>query len=333
MGFEHLVVLGASAGGVEAVSAVASRLEPDFPAPICVVVHTSPDFPSMLATLIARAGVLPAEPASSGTLLVPGKIFVAPADHHLLVEPGRLQTSRGPKENRSRPAVDPLFRSAAQVYGPRVIGVVLTGGLDDGTAGLWTIKQLGGIAIVQDPAGAVAPSMPEHALRHVDVDHCVALAEIGPLLNRLARESVHERFVRPSAATSAEVSIARGLDALEAGVEKLGTPSIFACPECHGVLIEVAEGGRTRYRCHTGHAYSRAALQCDQDEKVEQALYSAMRALEERQMLLEQLARQEPDPQRAARLEDDHARARDAVATVRDLIRSTVAATPERVGK
>jgi chemotaxis response regulator CheB len=118
MPFERLVVLGASAGGVEAVSAVASRLEPDFPAPVCVVVHTSPDFPSMLATLIARAGVLPAELASSGTPLVPGKIFVAPPDHHLLVEPGRLQTSRGPKENRSRPAVDPLFRSAAQVYGP-----------------------------------------------------------------------------------------------------------------------------------------------------------------------------------------------------------------------
>jgi two-component system chemotaxis response regulator CheB len=319
MPFEHLVVLGASAGGVEAVSAVASRLEPDFPAPICVVVHTSPDFPSMLAGLVARAGVLPAELASSGTPLVAGKIVVPPADHHLLIEPGRLQTSRGPKENRTRPAVDPLFRSAAQVYGPRVIGVVLTGGLDDRTAGLWTIKQMGGIAIVQDPADAVAPSMPEHALNHVAVDHCVALAEIGPLLNRLVRESVHERSIRPSAATSAEVSIARGLDAMEAGVEKLGTPSIFACPECHGVLIEVAEGGRTRYRCHTGHAAVR------EDEKVEQALYNAMRALEERQMLLEQLAGQEPDPQRAARLGDDHARARDAVATVRDLIRSTVA--------
>ncbi len=322
MPFEHLVVIGASAGGLEAVSAIANRLGPDFPAPICVVIHIAPDSPNLLAALIDRAGPLPAVLAHSGAALVPGTIFVAPADHHMLVQPGRIEVARGPKENRSRPAVDPLFRSAAQVYGPRVIGVILSGGLDDGTAGLWTVKQMGGVAVVHDPTDAFAPSMPYHARQHVAVDHCVPLAELGPLLNQLVRESVHQRPIKPAGATATEIDIALGRNPREAGVENLGTPSIFACPECHGVLIELTEGGRVRYRCHTGHAYSQAALQSEQDGKVEEALYNAMRALEERIMLLERMAAQEPDAARLARLQDELSRNNDAAATVRALITS-----------
>lgn len=324
MAFEHIVVIGASAGGIEAVKAIASRLDQGFPAPICVVIHIAASSPNLLPAIIARAGPLPAELARSGTMLQPGRVYVAPADHHLLIEPARLRISRGPKENRTRPAVDALFRSAAQVYGPRVIGVVLTGGLDDGTAGLWTIKQLGGIAIVQDPADALEASMPENAVRHVQVDHLVPVDEIGSLLNRLVRESVHDRVARPDAALSTEVGIAGGSDPKEAGVHELGTPSIFACPECHGVLLEVDEGGRVRYRCHTGHAYSRATLRAEHDDQVEATLYSAMRAIEERLMLLEQLAGGEGEGAVAVGLRDELGRAREAAATIRNLIRSVV---------
>jgi two-component system chemotaxis response regulator CheB len=323
MSFEHLVVIGASAGGIDAVKAIVSRVDGDFPAPICAVLHVSPSSPNLLPAIVSRAGAVPAELARSGAPLEPGRMYVAPADHHLTVEPGRLRISRGPKENRFRPAIDPLFRSAAQVYGPRVIGVVLTGGLDDGTAGLWTIKQLGGVTIVQDPAGAVEPSMPRSALRHVQVDHVAPIEEIGPLLNRLVRVSVYERPMRPGAALLTEVRIAEGGDPMEAGVQKLGTPSMFACPECHGVLSEVSEGPLVRYRCHTGHAYSRATLQAEQNEQVETTLYNAMRALDERLLMLDQLARHEPDVANAGHLKDALARAREAAATVRNLIAST----------
>lgn len=288
------------------------------------MLHIAPTSPNLLAAIVDRAGPLPAELAQPGMLLEAGRLYLAPADHHLLVEPGRLQIARGPKENRTRPAIDPLFRSAAQVYGPRVIGVVLTGGLDDGTAGLWAIKQLGGIAVVQDPTDAFEASMPQNALQHVTVDHRVQLDQMAPLLNRLVRESVHERPARQAKTLSTEVKIAAGSDPKEAGVHGLGTPSLFACPECHGVLLEIGEGGRVRYRCHTGHAYSRATLLAEHDDQVEAALYSAMRALEERLMLLEQLADLEHNGPVAGRLRDELRRSREATATIRNLIRSVV---------
>src|SRR5687767_3732333 len=157
MAVDRIVVIGASAGGVDALRAIVAALPADFPAPICVVVHTSPQSPSILDQILDRAGPLTAAAACNGERIRPGRIYVAPPDCHLVIEPGVLRVTRGPKENRFRPAVDPLFRSAAQVYGPAATGVVLTGNLDDGTAGLWAIKQLGGISIVQDPADALFP--------------------------------------------------------------------------------------------------------------------------------------------------------------------------------
>jgi two-component system, chemotaxis family, protein-glutamate methylesterase/glutaminase len=185
MAMQRIVVIGASAGGIEALRQLMSGLPPDFAAPVCVVLHVSPQSPGMLPQILNRAGPLQAVTAQEGMKLRAGVIYVAPSDHHLLVEPGSVRVRHGPKENRFRPAIDPLFRSAAQVYGPNALGVILSGNLDDGTAGLKTIKQLGGVAIAQDPGDALFPSMPRSALAHVAVDHCVPIDAMASLFVRV----------------------------------------------------------------------------------------------------------------------------------------------------
>jgi two-component system, chemotaxis family, protein-glutamate methylesterase/glutaminase len=220
-----------------------------------------------------------------------GHIYVAPPDHHVMIEPGTLRLSTGPRENRFRPAVDPLFRSAAQVYGAGAIGVVLTGSLDDGTAGLWTIKQLGGTTIVQDPKDALFPAMPASALQQVDVDHVVPVEEIAPLLVRLLEMPAGGAPPEPAPSSlEVEVKIAAGQNAVEAGVEHIGQPSRFACPECHGVLLRVNDGGPSRFRCHTGHAYSARSLASAVNDGIEDALWTAVRALEEGALLMQDLS-------------------------------------------
>jgi two-component system chemotaxis response regulator CheB len=218
----QLVVIGTSAGGVDALRKVLAPLPADFPTPICVVMHTSPDSPGVLHQILGRAGTLPGIQPVDGERLKPSRIYVAPPDRHMLIEPGRLRVTRGPRENRFRPAIDPMFRSAAQVYGPAAIGVILTGNLDDGTAGLWAIKQLGGITIVQDPDEAEFPSMPRSALEAVQVDHRVPVSAIPPLLMRVTAEPAPEP---PRAATprtiSVEVDIAKEQNAVDAGVESI----------------------------------------------------------------------------------------------------------------
>jgi two-component system chemotaxis response regulator CheB len=288
---KRLIVVGTSAGGLEALRTLAAALPEDLAAPICVVMHTSPQSPGILHEILGRSGRLPATSARNGERLRAGHIYVAPPDCHLLVEPGRLRVTKGPRENRFRPAVDPLFRSAAQVFGPAAIGVIMTGNLDDGTAGLWAVKQLGGTAIVQDPEDALYPSMPENALRHVRVDYVVPLAEIGPLLARLTQAPAVE--AEPAAVpdqVEVEVKIAKEQNALDAGLEQIATPSSFACPECHGVLLQLEEGGRIRFRCHTGHAYSAESLLAAVGESIEEALWTAVRSLEEGGLLLQRIA-------------------------------------------
>jgi two-component system, chemotaxis family, protein-glutamate methylesterase/glutaminase len=286
----RIVVVGASAGGIDALRVLAAALPPDFAAPVCVVVHTAPQSPGILHEILARAGSLPAISPRNRERLLPGRIYVAPPDCHLLVEPGRLRVTKGPRENRFRPAIDPLFRTAAQVYGPGAIGVVLTGHLDDGTAGLWAIKRLGGTAVVQDPADAMYPSMPESALRHVEADHRVPLADIAPLLARLTAAPVAEP--EPASVPEAmevEVKIAKEHNPVDAGLERIGEPSSFACPECHGVLLQLKEGGRMRFRCHTGHAYSLDSLLAEIGESIEASVWNTIRALEEGGLLLERM--------------------------------------------
>ena len=284
---KQVVVIGTSAGGIDALRELVSGLPADFTAPICIVLHTSPQSPGVLDAILTRAGRLPAVNVEGRQRMHPGHIYIAPPDYHLVVEPGVVRATKGPRENRFRPAIDPLFRSAAQVYGPRTIGVLLTGNLDDGTAGLWTVKQLGGIAIVQDPADALFPSMPQSALRHVRVDHSVPLPDLAPLLVQLTTAPVPEEAAEPApAALDVEVKIAMEENPIDAGLQTVSEPSSFACPECHGVLLRIKEGGRTRFRCHTGHAYSLDSLLAAISEGIEEALWNAIRALEEGQMLM-----------------------------------------------
>lgn len=256
-----------------------------------MALHTAPDSPGLLPSILARAGALPAEHATSGVRLHPGRFYVAPPDRHLIVEPGSLQLTKGPRENRFRPAVDPLFRSAAQVFGPGAIGVLVSGGLDDGTAGMHSIKQLGGATVIQDPREALFPSMPANAARHVAIDHCVPIAEMAPLLTQLASGPLQEA-PRPETppALEVEVDIAKERNPIDAGVQQIGSPSLIACPECHGVLLKVADDGLLRFRCHTGHAYSVETLIAAIGEGIEATLWAGVRSLEEAQILLKQLA-------------------------------------------
>ena len=288
---KDIVVIGASAGGIEALRVLVGRLPVDFPASLFIVLHTSPEAPSMLANILERSGKLTAVTPCDGERIRPGTIYVAPPDRHLLIEPNVVRVTRGPKENRFRPAIDPLFRSAAQTYGPRVIGVILTGYLDDGTAGLWTVKQLGGTAVVQDPEDAIVPFMPLNAMTHVKVDYSLPLEEIAPLLVRLTTEAAEEEGVcQVAKEVEIEVNIAKEQQALEAGVLQLGEPSNYACPECHGVLLQMKEGSLFRFRCHTGHAYSVESLLTDITEKMDDALWNSIRAFEEGELFMRHMA-------------------------------------------
>jgi two-component system, chemotaxis family, protein-glutamate methylesterase/glutaminase len=286
-----IIVIGTSAGGVEALRVLVSRLPKNFPGSVFVVMHTAPDSPGVLGQILDRWCPLPTANARNCEPILPGRVYVAPPDNHLLLEPGFTRVTHGPKENRFRPAVDPLFRSAAMTYGPRVVGVVLTGGLDDGTSGLWAIKRLGGTAVVQDPKEAFISSMPLSALSRVEVDYTLPVAEIAPLLVKLTGTSVAEqRGYELPEELNIEVSIAKEDRGLDLGLSKLGTPSIFACPECHGTLLQLKENGRTRYRCHTGHAFSADSLLAEITGHVESSLWSAIRAIDESVMLLRHMA-------------------------------------------
>jgi len=274
---------------MDALEQVVSRLPAGLPAALFVVWHLSPGIKSVLPSVLSRVGALPASNPEDGDPIVPGRIYVAPSDHHMLVERGYLRVTRGPKENRFRPAVDPLFRSAAYIYGPRVIGVVLSGALDDGTAGLWTVKLRGGTAIVQEPSDALHRSMPLNALENVAVDYKLPAAEIGELLGTLARQEANgEPHVpeRERRKIEHEVRIAAEKDALEEHIMSFGELSRFTCPECHGVLTQLEEGSIVRFRCHTGHAFSSDTLLNSVTEQVEERLWDAIRVLDETVMML-----------------------------------------------
>jgi two-component system chemotaxis response regulator CheB len=263
----------------------------------------APDGPALLPEILSAASPLPAINPVDGEPLRPACIYVAPPDHHLLVEPERVRVTRGPKENRFRPAVDALFRSAAYAFGSRVIGVVLSGYLDDGAAGLWAVKDRGGIAIVQDPAEALHPSMPNHALQNVEVDYVVGIRTIIDLLVSLTQEPVTMEGAAPMAKSiEIENRIAFEDNALEAGVMTLGSISPYTCPECHGTLVQLREGQPTRFRCHTGHAFSISGLLAAIGESIDETLWSTVRVLEERLLLLQQMQEHARDMQDAQSL-------------------------------
>jgi two-component system chemotaxis response regulator CheB len=284
----HLVVIGASAGGVSALLQLSQQLPAAFAAPVCIVQHVGAQM-SLLPELLRYRGANHAMHVQDGQHLTTGTLHIAPPDHHLLVDGDTLRLTRGPKENYSRPAIDPLFRSAALTWGPRVIGVILTGMLDDGSAGLKAVKQCGGVAIVQDPDTALEPQMPRSALASVAVDHRVPLEEIAPLLVRLIGMEPAARPAEAPEEVAREVAINRGEISME-NLAAIANPSSLGCPECGGGLWEMKEQKPLRYRCHTGHAYSALSLAHAQALSAEEALRSGVRALRERQMLLRRMA-------------------------------------------
>ncbi len=288
---QDIIVIGTSAGGMAALKQLVAQLPSNFAAALFIVWHVSPEVRSVLPQILANACPLSVAHATDREEIKPGRIYVAPPDHHLLVEPGHVRVSRGPKENRFRPSVDVLFRSADRAYGPQVIGVVLTGALDDGAAGLYAVKERGGKAVVQDPFEALYSSMPIQAMKAVAVDHCVSITEMGSLLVRLINEVAEEEEATPmSEQMDIEVRIAREDNAFEGGVMKLGAFSPYTCPECHGVLLQLKEGNRIRFRCHTGHAFSLNSLLVEVTKYVEDTLWSTLRAVEESQMLMSHMA-------------------------------------------
>ncbi|HZF10588.1 MAG TPA: chemotaxis protein CheB [Thermoanaerobaculia bacterium] len=288
-----IIVIGASAGGVEALLQIVSALPADLPAVVLTALHLGAG-PSALPEILTRAGRLPAGHPVHGEPLRRGRIYVAPPDRHLLLHDGRLRIERGAKENGHRPAIDVLFRSAAQAYGPRVVGVVLTGNLDDGTAGLLAIQEQGGIAVVQDPDEADYPGMPRNACENVKVDHVLPLAQIAPLLVQLAEDPVAAEPVGGTPGGERSSAVAEELLG-ESGQDLAGDPSGFTCPDCGGALWETHDHPLVRYRCRTGHVYSPESLITEQSEGVETALWTALRVLQENADLARRMARRMRD--------------------------------------
>lgn len=288
---QNLVVVGASAGGVDALIRVVRGFPADLDAAVLVVLHLPPDALSNLPRILGRSGPLPAETAEDGMALQPGRILCAPPDHHLTVRDGHIRVARGPHENLHRPSVDVLFRSAALSSDGSTCGIVLSGALDDGTSGMRAIQRAGGLTIVQDPADALVPGMPESVLEVLTPDHILPADEIGRCLAELLRQPVRAREPMLGAARATleqEVAMSQ-MDAGATDGTPAGHPSPFGCPDCGGVLWELDDNGGLRFRCRIGHAYSARSLIAAEDGNLEDTLWAALRALEEQESLSRRL--------------------------------------------
>lgn len=319
-----IITVGASAGGVEVLGTLVAGLPADFPASVFVVLHVPSHSGSMLPQILSRRGPLPASHAEDGQAIEPGRIYVAPPDQHLLIHEGVIRLSRGPRENGFRPAIDPLFRTAARWYGPRVVGVVLSGTLDDGAAGLLAIKERGGVAVVQDPDDAMFPWMPRAAMDVAAVDHVLPASDIPEILVRLALEDPAGKGggTVPDGMEIESAMAEFDLDAIQ-GDERPGVPSGFACPDCAGVLWEIQDGEMVRYRCRVGHAWSPTSLLAEQAKSLEVALWTAFRALEERAALATRTAERFRSRGRegsALRFEDQARQARERSTLIRQVL-------------
>lgn len=273
------------------MTALFEHLPSTLPAAVLVVLHIPPHTRSELSHILARHSKLKVVIAEEGQVLEAQTGFVASADRHLIVTPGdRIRVTRGPREGHVRPSVDVLFRSAAAVYGNRVIGVVLSGTLDDGTAGLWAIKDRGGMVLVQDPEEAMYASMPRSAIEHVQVDCVGTIEALAQRIVSLAGGHVDPIEVDPSKGRAIENIIAAEGNGIQAGVMELGKVSKYTCPDCHGVLVQIEDGPIVRFRCHTGHAFSLKTLISEVNSSIDSGLWDTLRAVEERVMLLRQMA-------------------------------------------
>jgi len=334
-----LIAIGASAGGVEALVELARGLPASIPAAICVVVHFPVDATSHLPHIVNQVSSLQAVHARSGQRLEPGRVYIAPPNQHMLVADGHLELVSGPRANGVRPAIDPLFRTAAQSFGPRAIGVLLSGALDDGVDGLRVIKEQGGLALIQDPAEALFDTMPRTALESVAVDGVWPPAQLGPELARLAAERAgrpaaengRKRMAQDAQEQREAELVARDKAALEHG-QRPGEPSVFTCPDCGGVLWELHSGNLLRFRCHTGHSYTAEGLRVGQQQALEEALWTALRSLEESAALARRLANRAGEnnsPRVAEQFEKRALNYERQAATVRQLIQSPVPDTTE----
>jgi two-component system chemotaxis response regulator CheB len=324
-----IVGIGASAGGATAMRALLAQLTPDFPAPILVVQHMAATASSDAHLhLIGKDSALPCQIARQGETPLPGHVYLARPDHHLMLDGMKIRLTKGARENRARPAIDTLFRSAAVAYGNRVIAVILSGYLDDGTAGMEAVHHCGGLCIVQDPADAAYPDMPQNAINNTWVDKCVPLAAMGPLLTKLAARKRGKRKPVPRGIEIEAKIAGRVLSDVET-VESLGKQAPFNCPGCGGVLWEVGKAGQLRYRCHTGHAFTAATLLADQTAKMEETMWVALRMFEENRNLLVKLgAEGASGPSYKERIEQSAIH----ISRIRAMLHSDIA-NPEMPGK
>jgi two-component system chemotaxis response regulator CheB len=331
-----IIAIGASAGGLKALRGIVAGLPAGLEAAIFVVQHVAPNAATLLPRALERSGPLESALAADGEPVRPGRIYVAAPDHHLIVNRGVLRLSRGPHENRFRPSIDVLFRSVARAYGPRVIGVVLTGYLDDGTVGLRAIKQRGGISVVQDPLDAEYPGMPRSALRYVHVDHCVPADAMAGLLARLVASPAPDEAAYPvGERLEIEANIAeQQMDTLEflKNVERIGSRTTYTCPQCSGAIWQIGkdeednkgqEQEPLRFRCHVGHSFTAEVFLDEQTQHVENALWSAVRMMEEKVTFWRQYAArlERHGAHESAARHEEYARKLDGeVGLIRDLI-------------
>lgn len=283
-----VVAIGASAGGVEAVSQLVAGLSPELPYSYLVTLHMPAGAPSILARIVDRNGPLPAITAKHGAELEPGRIYVSSPDYHLLVADHRVVLSQGPTENRHRPAINALFRSVAVAFGPHAIGVLLSGVLDDGVLGLEAIRARGGVTIGQEPNDALFPAMPINAFNAGVLSHQAAAADIGAVLQELAQREIEESHMERDSAMDLENRIAMtSRFATNFDSHELGPPSGYTCPDCNGSLAAVGEDS---FRCHVGHAWTPESLLAARGSELESALWVALRSLQEKAKLARQLA-------------------------------------------
>ncbi len=293
--YRNIIVIGASAGGLEAILAVLESVPENLGASIFIVQHIPSYTRSNIDRVIQHHTKLRVLKPEDGAPIEVNTVYIARADRHLMVEPGRVVVSKGPRENRFRPAVDALFRSAAHAYRERVIGVVLSGALNDGSSGSWTIKRFGGTVIVQDPEEAMFGDMPRETMQYTEVDHVLPAAKIGGVLAKLSGQAIHpqrSRNVASAKLLELEIALAKGENGLGMGILTMGKPSSLTCPECHGALAKFEEGRLIRYRCHTGHAHTAESLLAGVRDNVEKSMWEVMRGMEESKILLDTLADQ-----------------------------------------
>ncbi len=286
-----VIVIGTSAGGLSALKKLISQLPKNLQVPVLVVRHVSPDATgNVILDELNKLDTLKCLHAKHGERLNPGNLYLALSDHHLLIgENLKMRVTKGAHENRSRPAIDPLFRSAAVAFGTGVIGILLTGYLDDGTSGMKAIKKCGGTCIVQDPDEAEYPDMPRNALNNVKIDHCLPIADMGALLDKIIPQKLVKRKKVPDDILI-EAEIAERVLSDLSSVNKLGDQVPFNCPGCGGVLWKVGKDSNLRFRCHTGHAYTAAYLLAEQSSQIEETMWIALRMFEERKNLLTEMA-------------------------------------------